>query len=138
MRWTKDGLEYEADPRQAEKLIEELGLNGAKGLSTPAVKPSIGNIRGDKPLPDDKVTHFRALAARANYLSADRPECQFAAKEICRFMAAPTMLSADEFANTISRRMWMAWTCTWTLTKQDACVHESLHVEDASLLESIY
>ena len=64
-------MEYEADPRQAEKLIEELGLNGAKGLSTPAVKPSIGNIRSDKPLPEDKVTHFRALAARANCLSQD-------------------------------------------------------------------
>ena len=95
MRWTKDGLEYEADPRQAEKLIEELGLNGAKGFSTPAVKPSIGNIRSDKPLPEDKITHFRILAARANYLSADRPECQFAAKEICCFMAEPIMLSAD-------------------------------------------
>ena len=80
VRWTEKGLEYEADPRQAEKLIEELGLNGANGLSTPAIKPSIGNIRADKKLPEEKVTHFRALAARANYFSADRPECQFAAK----------------------------------------------------------
>ena len=77
-------------PTQIEKLIEELGLNGAKGLTTPAVKPSIGSIRADKALPPEKVTHFRALAARADYLSADRPECQFAAKEICRLMAKPT------------------------------------------------
>ena len=94
-RATDKGLEYEADPRQGKKLIEELGLNGAKGLSTPAVKPSIGNIRADKTLPTEKVTHFRALAARANYLSADRPECQFAAKEICRFMAEPILLSTE-------------------------------------------
>ena len=27
--WNSQGVEYEADPRQAEKLIEELGLEGA-------------------------------------------------------------------------------------------------------------
>ena len=41
------------------------------------------------------MTNFRALAARCNYLAADRPECQFAPKEICRFMAKPTTLSAE-------------------------------------------
>ena len=46
-------------------------------------------------MPGDKTTHFRALAARGNYLAVDRPECQFGAKEICRFMAAPTMLSVE-------------------------------------------
>ena len=28
IRWTPEGLEYEADPRQAEKLIAECGLAG--------------------------------------------------------------------------------------------------------------
>ena len=35
-------------------------------------------------------TKFRALAARANYLAQDRPDLQFAAKEVCRYMSAPT------------------------------------------------
>ena len=35
-------------------------------------------------------TSFRAAAARSNYLSIDRPDCQFASKEICRLMTAPT------------------------------------------------
>ena len=38
-------------------------------------------------------TRFRGLAARANYLSADRPDCQYAAKEVCRSMARPTRLA---------------------------------------------
>ena len=58
VRWTSKGLEYEADPRQAEKLIEELGLNGAKGLTTPAVKPSIGSVRADQKLPDTCSTRL--------------------------------------------------------------------------------
>ena len=95
VRWTKEGIEYEADPRQGEKLIQELGLEGCKGVSTPATKQTMEQINGDKLLDDAKVTHFRALAARANYLSADRPECQYGAKEVCRFMSAPTLLSTE-------------------------------------------
>ena len=39
---------------------------------------------------DGEATRYRAAAARANYLSADRPDIQFTAKEACRFMAKPT------------------------------------------------
>ena len=39
-------------------------------------------------MPEDQHTHFRALAARANFLAADRPGgIMFAAEEICRFMS---------------------------------------------------
>ena len=42
---------------------------------------------------EEEMTRFRALAARANYLAADRPDAQFAAKEVCRDMAAPSAAS---------------------------------------------
>ena len=35
------------------------------------------------------ATAFRALAARANYLSQDRPDIAFSAKELCREFASP-------------------------------------------------
>ena len=40
VRWTKDGLEYEADPRQGEKLLRDLKLEGegVKAAATPGVK----------------------------------------------------------------------------------------------------
>ena len=47
-------------------------------------------LDADKPLPASKHTLFRAVAARGNYIGPDRPEVQFAAKEICRWMSAPT------------------------------------------------
>ena len=37
-----------------------------------------------------QAKEFRALAARANYLAADRADIQFAVKELCRGMAKPT------------------------------------------------
>ena len=36
------------------------------------------------------ATQFRALAARANYMCQDRPDCAFVAKELCREFAVPT------------------------------------------------
>ena len=91
LRWTDEGVEYEADPRQAEKLIEGLGLDsGCKSTATPGLKPVIEKLIDDPPLTASSHTVFRALAARANYLAQDRPDLQFAAKEICRYMSAPT------------------------------------------------
>ena len=37
-----------------------------------------------------EATNFQALAARFNYLAADFPNLQFATKEVCRDMAAPS------------------------------------------------
>ena len=39
------------------------------------------------------MTKFRGLAARANYLGQDRPDIQFATKEVCRGMARPSKSS---------------------------------------------
>ena len=52
VRWIEDGLEYGADPRQAEKLIESNGLGGeeVKSAVTPGVKPTSEQISGEKEL----------------------------------------------------------------------------------------
>ena len=90
MRWTEEGLEYEADPRQVEHLVQDLQLEGAKTLGTPGCKATAEQLTEDKPVPAAQETPFRAVAARANYVAADRPECQFSAKDVCRWMSAPT------------------------------------------------
>ena len=89
IRWGKDGIEYEADPRQTEKLLAECGLAGANTVATPGVRLSFDEATKDVPLEPRLHTAFRGAAARANYLAADRVDCQFAAKEICRCMAHP-------------------------------------------------
>ena len=91
IRWTERGVEYEADPRQGERLLEGLGLDdGCKSTATPGLKPLIDVLKDDKVLSTDAHTIFRALAARSNYLAQDRIDLQFAAKEACRFMSSPT------------------------------------------------
>ena len=93
VRWTADGVEYEADPRQAEKLLQEMKLEGCNSLSTPGVKITAVQHAADKLLDETRGTPFRAVAARANYLASDRPDCQYAAKEVCRWMSSPTEAS---------------------------------------------
>ncbi len=90
IRWTAEGIEMEADPRQTEKLIAECGMEGVNTVATPGVRVSFAQTENEKPLPEHLHTPFRGAAARANYLAADRLDCQFAAKEVCRWMAKPT------------------------------------------------
>ena len=94
IRWTDDGIEYETDPRQVENLISELQLEGeaVKGVVTPGVKVLSHQVQSETVLPESKHTRSRGLADRANFLTADRLDIVYSAKEICRFMAKPTEL----------------------------------------------
>ena len=74
IRWTDKGVEYEADPRQAEKLLEGLSLDGddCKARATPGREPIVEQLKNDRALSADDHTVFRALAARANDLAQDQ------------------------------------------------------------------
>ena len=90
VRYTEDGLEYEADPRQAEKLILQCGLADSNTVATPGVRLSFAGIKQVTPLRQELHSAFRGSAARGNYLSADRIGFQLAANEVCRWMAEPS------------------------------------------------
>ena len=96
VRWTADGLGYEADPRQAERLLEELDLDGegVTGVVTPGVKVQAHQVQREEVVPEsEEHTWFRALAARANVLAAEWPDVMYAANEICGLMSKPTDLA---------------------------------------------
>ena len=79
--WSESGIELEADPRQAERLVRQLSVEGANTLSTPGVKVQVRDIIVDDPLDDKRSAIFKAAVARANYMARDRLECQSATKE---------------------------------------------------------
>ena len=90
IRLNEEGLEYEADPRQAERILEEIGLKSANSAAAPRVELLAQQISEDKELPASKCTAYRARAARGNFLAIDRHDAQFASKELCRWMSKPT------------------------------------------------
>ena len=59
-------------------------------MATPGVKQTHEQVESDAPLTPSMQRPYRAVAARANYLAADRPDLHFAAKEVCRWMSSPT------------------------------------------------
>ena len=70
MRWTKDGLKVEADPRHVEIHIKEMGLAEADAVVTPGAKAREGKGEQQEQILDrTEGARFRACVARANYLS---------------------------------------------------------------------
>jgi hypothetical protein len=85
---------YEADPRHAELSLQALNIKpDSKGTSVPGTKDEV-DIHGESPkLAPYMATQYRAIVARAIYLSQDRPDIGFSAKELSRSMATPTELA---------------------------------------------
>ena len=94
IRYSHRGLEWEADPRHCEQIARELGLTPGvtTALSTPSTRPTAEEIAASEPLPPEEATRYRALVARANYLSQDRADIQYTTKELSRCMSQPTCL----------------------------------------------
>jgi len=69
---------------------------GAKAAKAAERLESVGEVLNDR-----EATLFRQLAARANYLSLDRPEVAYATKELCRFFATPTRTGFEQLKRLV-------------------------------------
>jgi hypothetical protein len=93
LAWRNGKIEYEADEKHAKTIIEELELDeNSNGLEAPIERDA--NILGEQgeyseEMDAKEAKEFRGLAARSNYLSLDRFDIQYAAKEVSRDMASP-------------------------------------------------
>ena len=86
VRWEKDHLRYEADPRHVEKLARDLGMENCKPYTTPGVKPTspstilddgvsgsgvpTGAQGASDKLDREGMKLYRSAVARCNYLSS--------------------------------------------------------------------
>ena len=122
IRWTAKGWEYEADQRHAELIIREMGMEGAKSVKTPGEDVPAWKLDTEEEfLEGAQATKFRGIVARANYLSSDRMDIQYAVKECCRGMASPqrrhwTMLK--RLARYLLGRSRMIWEYQWQGVEQ--------------------
>ena len=85
MTWTEEGLEYEGTHKHRQALLEGLGLNDeSKAVNSADVKSEeIGQEEDTEMLDASETKRFRSLAATLNYMSLDRSDVQYAAKEVC-------------------------------------------------------
>ena len=62
-----------------------MGLEESKEVATPGVEEALSEVENDLQafLEPEQASRFRALAARANYISVDRADAHYAIKELC-------------------------------------------------------
>ena len=89
IRYTEHGIELEADLRHAELIVAQLGLKESKELSCSAAD-EIKRDDDDEELNSEYTTQYKSIVARANYLSTDRPDIQYAVKKLATSMSKPT------------------------------------------------
>ena len=71
----------------------DLDGEGVKGMVTPGVMVLAHQVEVEAEIPESEHTRFGGLAARANFLAADRIDIIYAAKEVSRFVAKPSSLA---------------------------------------------
>ena len=73
--------------------MKEFGVEaGSKGLDSPIVREMVeeDSFEDETEVLDvEEARRYRGVAATLNYLALDRPDVQYAAKEICRTMSRP-------------------------------------------------
>ena len=87
LEWKSDRITFEADPRHVDMIIKGMGLVNGKGSDV--VGNEVKQSEGEEKLCKEDAFKFRSLAARCNFLTMDRPDLQYACKEICRRMSSP-------------------------------------------------
>ncbi len=94
-----DGPAWEPNTADMVMKMSKKGFK-AKRVGSKAAKALEFESKGEI-LTQSEATLFRALAARANYLAMDRPECAYATKELCRFFATPTRTGVEQLKRLI-------------------------------------
>ena len=110
-------IEIDADPRHAELLIKNSGLqSNSKGGHTPGERPR-DTFRTVKLSPQD-ATSYRSNVMRPAYLPADRIELQFASEELAGAMAEPTTADVEALKRCI-RFLLKYPRCTQSFERQE-------------------
>ena len=97
IRVTTEGVEYSGDPKYADELIREWGLEKGSEVKMPGSHHEDGKIESgdDTALCAADATRYRRAAARINYIALDRGDIAYAAKEISRRMSCPRVRDVE-------------------------------------------
>jgi hypothetical protein len=89
IRWTGEEFEIEGDPKHAQLLKREWGMESCKPADTPITKQFAEEMNTGDPLGDEEARKARRAIARVNYMAQDRPDLSVAARVLSQGMAHP-------------------------------------------------
>ena len=101
--WGPRGISYEADTKHIPAMLKAHNMEHCKSLNTPGAKKDEikSNMQNEIEMENWAATKFRAGVATCNYLSADRPDIQFATKECSKRMAKLVQADWDMFKHLL-------------------------------------
>ena len=116
IRWHEWGITCEADPKYRMRIMTALGLTlDSKSLAAPGAREEDVRTEGVAEwMGEDR--QYRNIVATVNYLATDQPDIQFASKEACRDMSAPTPQSwsrLKRIGRYLVGRPQVVWTFPW-------------------------
>ena len=123
VKWHDWGIEWEADPKHREMLMEKFGYNSkTKSLNHNGDNEDHQDEEWEEePLAPAEATEFRSSAARLNFLSQDSPELMYPAKEVSSEMATPIRggwKRLKKVTRFVKSRRAVVWEFPW----QDECL----------------
>ena len=78
VRWTMEGIEFEADPKHRLMIMEKFGLKeNSRGLVNNGEKDAKEEAGDDEDMEKEEGTEFRGVVARMNFLGQDCPDLKF-------------------------------------------------------------
>ena len=98
VEWNNEGITIEGDQRHAEIIVQQLGIQNERILSSPGerINPKEMTEEDHEELGAADAKVYRAASARANYMAIDRSDIRLAVKELTRHCLLYTSDAADE------------------------------------------
>ena len=97
----RDGAAWEVPTVEYIAKVSSKKQYGKARIGSKAAKQAERLECVGEELDGEAATPYRALSARLLYLSMDRPECAFAAKELCRHFAHPTKSGVEALKRAV-------------------------------------
>lgn len=113
IEWDGRAFYWKPDGKHVARLIEMLGLTGAKPSDTPGTKATAASMRDAlEPLTGANLALFPQAAELVNYIAVDRPDIQYSVKNVLADMHAPcqrSMARLKRIGRYLIDRSALAW-----------------------------
>ena len=101
LRMIKDGYSWSGGDKLITALLEETGLQRAKCMTTPAVRPTAQQDVEAEQLQSEEATRYRSCLGKLMYLANDHPDVEYAVNCLARRASKPTHLDEQRLKRVV-------------------------------------
>ena len=89
------------NPQHIKQAAEILGLESSKAAPTPAVAGGTTSTKEERPLDEEESKVYKTATGILMYVSPDRPDAQYAIRELTKDLKNPTSLSMQALIRVV-------------------------------------